>query len=132
MHSIWSFLISLLVEDLFTTILFTIKNRYYDTKTPSLLYTLGCNDPQINDPSQPGQCCDPNEKDQNKCACSSPQIDDPINIGECCDPNDNDQTKCACIAPQIDDPVNIGLCCNDSGDGATCKGILKQLLHIIL
>ena len=54
----------------------------------------------------------------------APQIDDPVNTGDCCDPNGNDPTKCACLAPQIDDPDNIGECCPDSGDGATCKGIL--------
>ena len=89
-----------------------------------------CNVPQIDDPMNIGECCDPNGNNPNKCACTAPQIDDPINTGECCDPNDNDPTKCACISPQIDDPVNTGQCCHDSGDGVTCAGILKQCLNI--
>ena len=65
------------------------------------------------------------ENNSLNCACIAPQIGNPINNGECCDPNENDPTKCACMAPQIDDPVNTGHCCNDSGDGATCLGTLQ-------
>merc|ERR1712001_158624 len=76
--------------------------------------------PEIDDPVNTEDCCDPNGNDPTKCACVAPQIDDPVNTGECCDPNGNDPTKCACVAPKIDDPDNIGECCADSGDGATC------------
>ena len=51
----------------------------------------GCEDPK--DPNKPARCCLAQE-DRTQCVCVSPQIDDPENVGECCNPDPTDNTIC--------------------------------------
>ena len=54
----------------------------------------GCEDPlKIEDPDTPARCCYA-QRDGTKCECASPQIDDPENVGECCNPDPTDNTIC--------------------------------------
>ena len=54
-----------------------------------------CISPQIEDPNNPGTCCDIHAQgDGTQCACTFPQIDDPDNKGKCCQHDPTDNTKC--------------------------------------
>ena len=56
---------------------------------------LECNSQQIEDPDNPGTCCDIHALgDGTQCACVSPQINDPDNNGECCHPDPTYNTIC--------------------------------------
>ena len=65
-----------------------------------IIFFQGCTSPQIEDPNNPGSCCDAHALGNGtQCSCVSPQINDPDNNGECCVPDSTFPTKCSQGSP---------------------------------
>ena len=59
-----------------------------------LVSVEGCNSGQIEDPDNPGTCCNSHVYDSTKCECVSPQIVDPDNKRKCCQPDSTHSNRC--------------------------------------